>query len=84
MGLEADGVKDPPDEQTMLGALCHFEDRHFVVRAPDYSALIEGDSELDLSTHPKSITWIDSIGADATMRPRAINQARQPAACAAG
>lgn len=65
VGLESDGVVNPPDEHTMPGALCWFEDTHFVVRSPDDSVLLEGDFTLEPWTHPKSITWVDSVGEDA-------------------
>lgn len=71
-GLEADGVVDPPDEHTAPGALCHFVDTHFLVRTPDGTVLIEGDFELDPSSNPKRITWIDSTGPDAGKRLPAI------------
>lgn len=72
IGLEADGVVDPPDEHSVPGALCRFEGTHFRVDAPDGTVLIEGEFEIDPASEPKRITWIDSIGADAGLRLPAI------------
>lgn len=72
VGLEADGVVDPPDEHTAPDALCYFAGTHFLVSTPDGTVLIEGDFELDPSSNPKRITWIDSVGADAGKRIPAI------------
>lgn len=68
VALEADGIVNPPDEHTVPGALCYFSATTFTVRTPDGTVLIEGDFEIDPSTHPKRITWIDSMGADAGKR----------------
>ena len=63
--LEADGVIDPPnDEHTAPGAVCIFEGYAFQVVKPDGILLLEGVFELDATTSPKSITWVDSIGED--------------------
>ena len=40
---------------------------------PDGTVLIEGRFEIDLSSDPKRITWIDSVGADAGKRLPAID-----------
>lgn len=65
VGLEADGIVDPPDEHGAPGALTLIRGNHFSVRTPAGDVLLEGSFELDATTDPKSITWIDSIGADA-------------------
>jgi uncharacterized protein (TIGR03067 family) len=62
--LEADGVVNPPDEHSAPDALTTFNGTHFSVRTTDGELLLEGSFALDASTHPKSITWIDAIGAD--------------------
>lgn len=68
ISLEMDGVVNPPDEHTAPGALCYFSSTRFTVRTPIGTVLIEGDFEIDPSVHPKRITWIDSMGADAGKR----------------
>lgn len=62
--LEADGVVNPVDDHGAPGALTTFTGNHFSVRTIEGRLLLEGAFELDVSTHPKSITWIDSIGED--------------------
>ncbi len=64
VGLEADGVSNPPDEHDAPGALTTFSDYRFCVRRVEGQLLLEGTFTLDASTTPKSITWVDSIGAD--------------------
>lgn len=64
--LEADGIAEPPnDEHTVPGAVCIFEGNEFKVIAPDKTLLLKGTFELDATTKPKSITWVDAIGGDA-------------------
>ena len=64
--LEADGIVEPPDdEHTAPGAVCVFERNEFRVTRPDNKLLLKGTFELDATTYPKSITWVDSIGEDA-------------------
>ncbi|RAP56298.1 hypothetical protein BTJ49_13685 [Oleiagrimonas sp. MCCC 1A03011] len=64
--LEADGIANPPDdEHSPPGALCSYSDDHFCVRAADGTILLEGHFTLDATTTPKSITWVDSMGAEA-------------------
>ena len=65
VGLEADGMADPPDDLSALGAITLIRGKHFEVRTVEGELLLEGDFTLDASTAPKSITWVDSIGADA-------------------
>lgn len=64
VGLEADGVADPPDIHGAPGALTTFLGDQFAVRTVDGSLLLAGTFTLDASTTPKSITWIDSMGSD--------------------
>ena len=64
--LEADGVVEPSgDEHSAPGALCTFEGDTFRVTAADGTVLLEGVFDLDATTRPKSITWVDAIGVDA-------------------
>lgn len=64
--LEADGIIEPPDdEHTAPGAVCIFEGNEFRVVTPDNTLLLKGTFELDATTTPKAITWVDSIGEDA-------------------
>ena len=63
--LEADGIADPPDEYTAPGVLLTIAGHVFIVRDGTGEILLEGVFELDATTTPKSITWIDSIGPDA-------------------
>jgi uncharacterized protein (TIGR03067 family) len=62
--MEADGVVDPPDEHGGPGAFTTIAGNHFSVRTTEGVLLLEGAFMLDASTQPKSITWIDSVGAD--------------------
>lgn len=64
IGLEADGISDPPDIHGAPGALTTFVGDQFAVRTVDGSLLLAGAFTLDASTTPKSITWIDSMGSD--------------------
>jgi uncharacterized protein (TIGR03067 family) len=64
--LEADGVADPPnDEHTAPGAVCIFEGNEFRAVKADNTLLLKGTFELDATSTPKTITWVDSIGEDA-------------------
>ena len=62
--LEADGVVNPPDDHGAPGALCTFAGSTFSVRTIEGALLLEGAFDLDASTTPRSITWIDSMGED--------------------
>ena len=63
IGLEVDGVTDPPDSYgTDLRTT--FEATTFTVRAPDGTIVLAGSFTLDATTVPKSITWTDSMGED--------------------
>jgi uncharacterized protein (TIGR03067 family) len=66
--LEVDGVLNPPDEHTAPDALVIIRGNSFSVRRTTGEVMLEGVFELDASTSPKSITWIDSIGSDAGKR----------------
>jgi len=64
--LEADGIVEPPnDEHTAPDAVCIFDGNEFRVVTPDKKLLLKGTFELDATTTPKSVTWVDSIGEDA-------------------
>ena len=59
------------DEYGAVGALVTtFMGTHFVVHHDDGRVVLEGDFELDPSTH--AIDWIDAIGPDAGKRLPAI------------
>ncbi|WP_025129059.1 TIGR03067 domain-containing protein [Pseudomonas sp. PH1b] len=64
-GMEDSGVFDPPDEHSAPGALTLIEGNRFRVVTVEGEQLLAGTFTLDSSTTPKSITWIDSVGADA-------------------
>ena len=68
VSMEEDGVLDPPDTHGAPGARVVFAGNRFSVAMPDGRVLLEGVFELDAGTEPKSVTWIDSIGADAGKR----------------
>jgi len=63
--FEENGVTNPPDEHGAPGALTHIHGHRFEVRTTTGELLLEGSFTLDASTTPKSITWLDSMGADA-------------------
>ncbi|WP_458722633.1 TIGR03067 domain-containing protein [Pseudomonas brenneri] len=65
IALEDSGIANPPDEHSAPGALTTIEGDRFRVMTQDGKVLLEGRFTLDASTTPKSITWIDAIGADA-------------------
>jgi uncharacterized protein (TIGR03067 family) len=58
--LEADGVVNPDDDHGAIGALTTIAGNTFSVQ----TIMLKGAFVLDASTMPKSIVWIDSIGAD--------------------
>ena len=62
--FEENGIHNPPDEHAAEDAITTIVGRHFQVRGGDDRLILEGDFTLDASTSPKSITWIDAIGAD--------------------
>lgn len=65
VAFEENGLVDPPDAHGGMGALTTIEGQHFAVRSTAGELLLEGRFELDARTEPRSITWIDAIGADA-------------------
>lgn len=65
IALEDSGVSNPPDEHSAPGALTTIDGNHFRVMTVEGETLLAGTFSLDTSTQPKSITWIDSMGADA-------------------
>lgn len=65
VGMEADGIPDPPDDHGAPGALTLIRGNHFEVRTAAGELLLEGDFTLDASATPKAITWVDSMGTDA-------------------
>lgn len=66
--LEVDGVPNPPDEHTASDALTVISGQTFSVLRATGKVLLRGVFELDATTTPKSITWVDSIGSDAGKR----------------
>ncbi len=65
VAFEENGIVDAPDSHGAPGgALTTIDGHRFSVRAPDGALLLEGRFELDASTVPKAITWIDATGAD--------------------
>ena len=68
IALEDSGIANPPDEHSAPGALTTIEGDQFRVMTLDGEVLLQGCFALDASTTPKSITWIDAIGADAGKR----------------
>lgn len=63
--FEENGVSNPPDTHGAPGAICRFCDHGFEVRTVEGELLLKGSFELDASTTPKSVTWVDSMGDDA-------------------
>ena len=68
IALEDSGIANPPDEHSAPGALTTIEGDQFRVTTQEGEVLLQGCFTLDASTTPKSITWIDAIGADAGKR----------------
>jgi uncharacterized protein (TIGR03067 family) len=66
--LEVDGIANPPDDYTSPGARLTIAGNAFVVRHASGEILLHGIFELNAATAPKSITWIDAVGADAGKR----------------
>ena len=66
--LEVDGVPNPPDDYSAPDAFLVIKGNSFSVRRNTGVVMLEGVFELDAGTSPKSITWIDSTGADAGKR----------------
>ncbi|MFL5239116.1 MAG: TIGR03067 domain-containing protein [Rhizomicrobium sp.] len=64
VGLEVDGVSNPPDAHSLPGALTTFTENQFEVRASDGELLLAGSVALDPSFTPKQFDCLDSMGAD--------------------
>ncbi|QQZ39600.1 TIGR03067 domain-containing protein [Pseudomonas sp. SK3(2021)] len=62
--FEDNGVRNPPDEHGAPGALTLIQGQGFRVVTLEGELLLAGRFTLDTRTTPKSITWIDSMGAD--------------------
>jgi uncharacterized protein (TIGR03067 family) len=62
---EDSGISNPPDEHGAPGALTLIQGQEFRVVTLEGELLLAGHFTLDTATTPKSITWIDSMGADA-------------------
>jgi uncharacterized protein (TIGR03067 family) len=75
--LEVDGVANPADEHTVPGVRTLICRNDFVVHRASGEVLLRDVFELDASTSPKSITWIDSIAADSGKRLPASYQIGQ-------
>jgi uncharacterized protein (TIGR03067 family) len=73
IGLEVDGVVDPPDSYGS-DLRTTFAGNQFTVCAPDGTVVLAGSFTLDASTAPKSITWTDSMGEDIGKHLPAIYQ----------
>lgn len=66
IALEDNGVQNPiADAHSAPGALTTISDDQFEVVTVNGEVLLAGRFFLDSHTHPKSITWIDTIGEDA-------------------
>jgi len=72
IGLEADGILNPPDDLSPPGAITVFSDNHFTVRTAEGTLLLEGTFTLDASAMPKAIDYVDSMGPDMGKRLLAI------------
>ncbi|NBN64480.1 TIGR03067 domain-containing protein [Pannonibacter tanglangensis] len=70
--FEENGLVDPPDSHGLPGAITTITGTRFHVAIPGGETILEGLFELDATTQPKSITWIDTIGEDAGKRLPAI------------
>lgn len=63
--LEDSGTLNPADEHTAPGAITTIEGNRFQVVTVSGEVLLAGSFTLDASTTPKTIVWVDSMGADA-------------------
>ncbi|MBC8784118.1 TIGR03067 domain-containing protein [Pseudomonas fluorescens] len=63
--LEDNGVLNPVDAHSAPGAITTISGDQFEVKTVNGEILLAGSFSLDSSTHPKSITWVDSMGDDA-------------------
>ena len=66
VAFEEDGNPDAIDSYgDLFGSLTTFQGNQFSVRSSAGQLLLEGSFVLDASPTPKTIDWIDDIGADA-------------------
>lgn len=65
IALEDNGVLNPADAHSAPGAITTISGDHFKVVTVEGDTLLAGCFVLDADTTPKSITWVDAIGADA-------------------
>ncbi|AZF21404.1 MULTISPECIES: TIGR03067 domain-containing protein [unclassified Pseudomonas] len=63
--LEDNGVLNPADAHSAPGAITRISGDTFEVVTVEGDLLLAGRFVLDADTTPKSITWVDAIGADA-------------------
>ncbi|QLG93261.1 TIGR03067 domain-containing protein [Pseudomonas yamanorum] len=63
--LEDSGMLNPADEHTAPGAITTIDGNQFQVVTVTGELLLAGSFTLDASTTPKTIIWVDSMGADA-------------------
>ncbi|URL58006.1 TIGR03067 domain-containing protein [Luteibacter flocculans] len=63
--FEENGVIEPTDIHGGNGRITTIDGDRFAVRSPMGELLLAGRFILDPTAHPKSITWIDSMGDDA-------------------
>lgn len=70
--FEENGLVDPIDTHGADGAIMTISGSTFHVVVPGGEVMIEGNFQLDGSTTPKRIDWIDSIGEDAGKRLPAV------------
>src|SRR5258708_3106482 len=64
VGVEANGIANPPDEYSAGGALATFEGNEFSVVGAEGNLLLKGTFHLDATTIPRQATWIDAMGPD--------------------
>jgi uncharacterized protein (TIGR03067 family) len=62
VGVEADGVINPPDDYSAAGTLTKFEGNEFSVVDANGKLLLKGTFRLDATTIPRQATWIDAMG----------------------
>ncbi|WP_300634822.1 TIGR03067 domain-containing protein [Pseudomonas sp.] len=65
IALEDSGVTNPADAHSAPGAITTISGDTFEVVTLEGHILLAGRFVLDADTTPKSITWVDAIGADA-------------------
>ncbi|AZE94818.1 hypothetical protein C4J96_2702 [Pseudomonas orientalis] len=65
IALEDNGVPNPVDAHSAPGAITTISADKFEVVTVEGEILLAGSFVLDADATPKSITWVDAIGADA-------------------